>query len=97
MAGLTAHEAVVDAVCRRERGVAAVLGLCRDASQDLRHRGVVIVYNMVATAGKAGELARAKIRAEEGLKVLQGLAQGPRSDVVTEVAQEALKVLLSEV
>ncbi|EQK99247.1 Armadillo-like helical [Ophiocordyceps sinensis CO18] len=54
LASLTGHESVVRGVVQRERGVRVLLGMCNDADEGLRHRGVVAVCNMVLADGEAG-------------------------------------------
>jgi hypothetical protein len=94
LAGLTAHEAVVQAICERAGGVGVVLGLCRDKNEDLRHRGAVTVYNMVATAGKVGEATRENVRECDGIEALKDSARESRRPEVIECVLQALKVLL---
>ncbi|KAF4582118.1 Armadillo-like helical [Ophiocordyceps camponoti-floridani] len=94
LAGLTEYETVVRGIVQRERGVRVVLGLCRDADEGIRHRGVVTVYNMVTTDGGAGELARDKIREEDGVEALKECLRRSRRPEVVHISVEALKTLL---
>lgn len=96
LASLTAYEGVVKGIVERERGVRIVLGLCADGNEDLRHRGAVIVYNLVSAEGGVGKLARAAIRGEHGIQVLTECAKKSRRAEVVEVTVQALKALLEE-
>ncbi|PHH75174.1 hypothetical protein CDD80_2586 [Ophiocordyceps camponoti-rufipedis] len=94
LAGLTEYETVVRGIVQRERGVRVVLGLCRDADEGIRHRGVVTVYNMVTTDGGAGELARDKIREDDGVEALKECLRRSRRPEVVHISVQALKTLL---
>ncbi|KAK0634620.1 myosin-binding striated muscle assembly central-domain-containing protein [Bombardia bombarda] len=96
LANLTGHDAVVRAIAARERGAAIMLGLCREDSEDLRHRGAFIVCNMVAAEGEAGKLAREKLRAADAVAVLTECAEKSRRAEVVEVTVQALKGLLEQ-
>ncbi|KAI1214316.1 putative actin cytoskeleton organization protein [Annulohypoxylon truncatum] len=96
LASLTSFEAVVTGIVKRKRGVEVVLGLCSEKSEDLRHRGVFVVYNMVACEGEPGKLARKAIREKNGVEVLKECAKSSRRAEVVEVTIQALKVLLEQ-
>jgi len=93
LASLTNQEAVVRAIAKRNRGPEIVLGLCGDVNEDLRHRGVFIVYNMASAEGSAGELARQKLLAADGKAVLIKCLRDSRRAEVVEIAAQALKAL----
>jgi hypothetical protein len=94
LASLTSYEAVVKGILNRERGVQVVLGLCAEESEDLRHRGAFVVYNLVACDGETGKTARERVRAEGGLEILKECAKKSRRAEVVEVTIQAMKVLL---
>lgn len=96
LASLTAYEPVVEAVLNRERGVQVVLGLCAEEDEDLRHRGVFVLYNLVSCDGEKGKLVRKMVRAENGVEILKECAKKSRRSEVVEVTIQALKVLLEE-
>ncbi|RYP44283.1 hypothetical protein DL768_009233 [Monosporascus sp. mg162] len=97
LAGLTAYEEVVRAVVRRERGVDVVLGMCKEEKEDLRHRGVVALCNMVFCGDEAGDKAREAIKKAGGVEALTQCAKMSRSAAVVEGAVQALKGLLDGV
>ncbi|KAI1816620.1 ARM repeat-containing protein [Poronia punctata] len=94
LASLTAYEEVVRGVVKRERGVDVLLGLCNEDKEDLRHRGVFAIFNMISCEGDAGKMAREAVKGKDGLNILQSCAKKSRSAGVVELAAEALKVLL---
>ncbi|KAI0432716.1 putative actin cytoskeleton organization protein [Xylaria sp. FL1042] len=96
LASLTSYEEVVRGIIKRKRGVEVVLGLCAEDSEDLRHRGVFVVYNMISHDGEVGKLARKEIRDKNGIEVLKTCAKKSRRAEVIEVTVQALKVLLEQ-
>ncbi|KAJ3564125.1 hypothetical protein NPX13_g7952 [Xylaria arbuscula] len=94
LASLTAYEEVVKGIIKRARGVEVVLGLCAEENEDLRHRGVFVVYNMITHEGEAGKLARKEIKEKDGVEVLKNCAEKSRRTEVVEVAVQILKLLL---
>lgn len=95
LASLTAFESIVSAVLAQPRGAAVVLGLCRDDQDEgLRHRGAVVVHNMLSQEGKVGELAREKLLTANGVEALTECAKKSRTPEVVEAVVHALKVLL---
>ncbi|RDA86438.1 hypothetical protein CP532_3608 [Ophiocordyceps camponoti-leonardi (nom. inval.)] len=94
LAGLTEYETVVRGIVQRERGVQVVLGLCRDADEGIRHRGVVTVCNMVGAEGSTGKLAREMIRREDGVEAIKECLRRSRRPEVVHISVEALKTLL---
>ncbi|KAI1760607.1 myosin-binding striated muscle assembly central-domain-containing protein [Hypoxylon sp. FL1150] len=96
LASLTGYEAVVTGILRRKRGVEVVLGLCGEKSEDLRHRGVFVVYNMIACEGDIGKNARKEVREKNGIEILKECAKSSRRAEVVEVTIQALKVLLEQ-
>ncbi|KAK3293237.1 myosin-binding striated muscle assembly central-domain-containing protein [Chaetomium fimeti] len=97
LASLTAFGEVVRAVLEQPRGAGIVLGLCRDGDDEgLRHRGAVVVHNMVSQEGEVGQLAREKLLTASGVDALTECAQKSRTPEVVEAVVHALKVLVGE-
>lgn len=96
LASLTGFESVVQYVIQRERGVKVILGMCNDPDEGLRHRGVVTVYNLVMADGETGQLARKKVKGENGVEVLKECLKQTRRPEVLQTTVEALKVLIDQ-
>ncbi|KAK8920495.1 Ring assembly protein 3 [Metarhizium anisopliae] len=96
LASLTGFESVVRYVVQRERGVKVILGMCNDPDEGLRHRGVVTVHNLVTAEGEAGQLAKNKVKDENGVEVLKQCLKQSRRPEVLQITVEALKVLLDQ-
>ncbi|KID88823.1 Armadillo-like helical [Metarhizium guizhouense ARSEF 977] len=96
LASLTGFESVVRYVVQRERGVKVILGMCNDPDEGLRHRGVVTVHNLVTAEGEAGQLAKKKVKDENGVEVLKQCLKQSRRPEVLQITVEALKVLLDQ-
>jgi hypothetical protein len=96
LASLTSFEQVVRAVIHRERGITVILGLCVDEDENIRHRGVFVVQNLVSAEGDVGKLAREKIKNENGVEVLKECLKMSRRPEVLAVTVQALKALLEQ-
>ncbi|KAF5128030.1 Ring assembly protein 3 [Metarhizium anisopliae] len=96
LASLTGFESVVRYVVQRERGVKVILGMCNDPDEGLRHRGVVTVHNLVTAEGEAGQLAKNKVKDENGVEALKQCLKQSRRPEVLQITVEALKVLLDQ-
>lgn len=95
LATLTGIEEVVQAILQRERGMKNILGLCADEeSEELRHRGAFVVYNIVTTDGETGRRARERIKADGGIEILTECAKRTRSPEVLDLTVQALKGIL---
>lgn len=97
LATLTDVEEVVKAILERERGIKNLLGLCADdTSEELRHRGAFVVYNLVAMEGDTGRKARERIKADGGIEILTACAKKTRRPEVLDLTVQALKAVLDE-
>jgi len=96
LASLTAHEGVVRALLTLDRGMQNILSLCRDESDDLRHRGAFVVFNMLAAEGDTGRAAKTKLLAAGAVAVLTECAKKSRRAAVVEVTVQALQALLEQ-
>lgn len=94
LASLTAHENVVEAILQRERGVEVLFKLCKEESDDLRHRAAFVLRNIVTAEGQVGELGRKQIADQGGVEVLTEAAKKTRRPEVLEVVLEVLKILV---
>lgn len=94
LAALTAHENVVRALLKRERGIRILLEMCADENEDLRHRAAVVLLNVVAAEEPLGEEGREAVEKEGGVRVLTECAKRSRRAEVMEVVVQVLKILL---
>ncbi|KAK4198496.1 CRO1 protein [Triangularia verruculosa] len=96
LASLTACDEVVEAVTKLERGLEVVLDLCRDEREDLRHRGAVVVRNMVFAEGEVGRQARKKLLEKGAVEALMGCAKKSKSQEVVQVVVQAAEGLMKD-
>ncbi|KAF2145532.1 uncharacterized protein K452DRAFT_283889 [Aplosporella prunicola CBS 121167] len=94
LAMLTEWDAAVEAVLKRDRGVEILFGLCEDDSQDLQHRGVVCIKNIVSAPGEAGANGREKVKALNGVEKLKDVLKKSRNPEVLSEGVAALKALV---
>jgi hypothetical protein len=71
-----------------------LLKLCKEDEEDLRHRGVVCVSNMLNSPGDGGEKSAATVKEAGGVEALKECATKSRSQEVLEITVEALQKLL---
>jgi protein unc-45 len=95
LAMLLGWDLAVDAVLKRDRGVEILLGLCKDESEDVKHRGVVCVRSVVGAPGEIGERGKAEVKKQEGLEILKQLLITSRNQEVIQMGVETLKVLMA--
>ncbi|CAG8952421.1 hypothetical protein HYFRA_00001168 [Hymenoscyphus fraxineus] len=96
LASLTEWDTAVNAILERDRGVSLLLGMCKDEGEELRHRGVVCVLNVLTAPGKVGEWGVKKVREEGGVDALKECLKKSRSQEVLEITVEAVKLLLGD-
>ncbi|KAH0563260.1 hypothetical protein GP486_002171 [Trichoglossum hirsutum] len=96
LAMLLEWDAAVRALLERDRGVTILLELCREEKDELRHRGVVCVRNVVCAPGAVGKAGVQKVKSEGGVEVLKGMLRETRNPDVLQIGVEALKSLLQE-
>lgn len=94
LASLTEWDTAVNAILERDRGIHLLLGLCKEDSEELRHRGVVCVLNLLTAPGKVGEWGIKKVKEEGGVDALKECLKKSRAQEVLEITVEALKKLL---
>jgi protein unc-45 len=96
LASLTEWDTAVNTILERDRGVGILLALCLEDSEELRHRGVVCVLNVLTAPGKVGEWGVKKVKDENGVEALKECLKKSRSQEVLEVTVEALKKLMQD-
>lgn len=94
LASLTEWDTAVNAILERDRGVALLLGMCKEDEEELRHRGIVCILNVMTAPNKVGEWGVQKVRESGGLEALKECLKKSRSQEVLEITVEALKRLM---
>jgi hypothetical protein len=96
LASLTSSEAVVRDILTRDYGIQVILTMCVDDDEDLRHRGVVTLSNMLGAEGETGTNSCRKFKDAGGVETLKECLKKSRRPEVLQVTVEALKVLLEQ-
>ena len=96
LASLTEWDTAVNAILERNRGVKLLLRMCKEDEEEMRHRGVVCILNVLSAPGKVGEWGIKKVKDEGGVDVLKECLKKSRSQEVLEITVEALKKLLGD-
>lgn len=94
LASLTEWDTAVNAILERDRGAGILLALCKEDAEELRHRGVVCILNVLTAPNRVGEWGVKKVKEEGGLETLKECLKKSRSQEVVEITVEALKKLL---
>ncbi|KAJ4353231.1 SWI5-dependent HO expression protein 4 [Didymosphaeria variabile] len=92
LAMLLSIDLAVMELLKLEKGVDFLLGLCRDEDENVRHRGVACVREVVAIGPKGIDAVKAK----GGEGALKALLKESRSQVVLGLGVETLKILLGQ-
>lgn len=90
---LTEWDKAVEAVLDRERGVRILVGLCGDESEEVRHRGVVCLANLVNAPGNVGEKAKEILEKEGAIEAVAECVKASKVREVVEVGVQVLTVL----
>ncbi|KAL7787760.1 sexual sporulation-like protein [Trichoderma ceciliae] len=96
LASLTGYESVAKLALEREGGIKVILGMCTDADEGLRHRGVVTLYNMVAGDAEVCMMAREKVNEADGVEALKQSLKMTRRPEVLQLTVQTLKALLGQ-
>jgi hypothetical protein len=94
LASLSAVEEIARGIVAQPRGAEIVLGMCRDEdSEGLRHRGAVVVQNLISHEGDngVGKLARERLLAAGGVEALTECAKKSRTPEVVQAVVHALE------
>jgi len=96
LAMLTEWDRAASAVLEHQRGLNILLDLCVDETDEVKHRGLVCVLNLVSAPGDIGIKALEKVRGLDGEEeIKQGLRECRQPDVMA-VGVEVLKVLIGK-
>ena len=97
LAMITQFDGTVAAILARERGVEIILGLAEDGSEEIVHRGVVCVMQLVCVEDAATrQEAQLTVLGQGGDRILAaGCEKYSRNEGILEYAVQALKALES--
>ncbi|CAD6449282.1 a9c9da24-a763-4b34-9146-e4790eede6dc [Sclerotinia trifoliorum] len=96
LASLTEWDTAVTAILERERGVNLLLALCTEEGEELRHRGVVCILNILTAPNKVGERGIQKVKENAGLESLKECLKKSRDQQVLEITVQAVKILIED-
>ena len=96
LAMLTEWDEAAKAVLNKDRGVKIVLGMCDDESDEIRHRGVVCLLNMISAPGDVGLNGLKAVKAEKGEEVLRKALRGTKNPEVLQIGVEVLKKIIGQ-
>ena len=91
---MTEWDVAVRAVLDKERGVKIVLTMCADESDEVKHRGVVCLLNVITAPDQVGRDGMAKVKATNGAEILKAVLQQTKNPQVMQIGTEALKKLV---
>ncbi|KAF2767157.1 ARM repeat-containing protein [Teratosphaeria nubilosa] len=96
LAALTQWDVAVSAVLSAEdsRGIKALLDLCRDENEEVLHRGLACVLNIVSAPSEVGEKGKKMVKEAGGVNVLKESLKESRTPAILQVGVEVLKKLV---
>ncbi|RKF63524.1 Ring assembly protein 3 [Erysiphe neolycopersici] len=94
LASLTQWDTAVNSILERDRGAHLLLRLCEEDQEELRHRGVVCVLNVLSAPGEIGKWGFEKIKNAKGIEILKECLKKSKNQEILDIAVEALKILL---
>jgi len=93
---LTDWDQAAKAVLEHQRGVRILLDLCTDDADDVKHRGLVCILNLVSAPGDIGEKGLEKVVQQDGVEEIKnGLRECRQPDVMA-VGVEVLKAVMAK-
>ncbi|KAG9953258.1 ARM repeat-containing protein, partial [Aureobasidium melanogenum] len=96
LAMLTEWDAAASAVLDHERGIPILLDLCADAKDDIKHRGLVCILNVISAPGEIGARGMEKVRQHDGLEEIKDSLRECRDASVMAVGVEVLKAIMAK-
>lgn len=99
LAMLTEWDAAVSAILNQRSdsgpsGIAFLLVMCADESDEVKHRGFVCVNNVVNAPGDLGNMSVERLKKDDGLQILQEALQGTKDREVLRIGVQILKRLM---
>ena len=94
LATVTEFEGAVKGILRRDRGMEILLALCEDDDEEIVHRGVVCIRNLVSLSGPTAAEVKVKMKELNAVEILGAGLQGTKNRAVIESGVEAMKALM---
>jgi hypothetical protein len=92
LAAATEFEGAVKQTLERQGGVERVFGMCKDEDAGCRHRGAVVLRNLITCEGQSGVDARKIVRQKDGTHTLAEMIKGEQPPLM-QLAAESLQAL----
>lgn len=93
LASVTQFEGAVKSILNKERGVEILLGLCEDEDEEIVHRGVVCIQNVVCVDEDIGRRAQAKVKELGGAETLMAVGQDANNPDIRELSKQILEAV----
>lgn len=94
LAMLSEWDAAAEAIVSRDKGIAILLELCTESSEEMRYRGVACIHNIVFAAGKIGKMGKQKVQAGGGFVIFKTMLRDSRDHRVISLGAECLKEIM---
>ncbi|WPH04638.1 ring assembly protein 3 [Acrodontium crateriforme] len=96
LAMLTEWDAAVTAVLdsKDSRGIKVLLSMCQDDSEEMRHRALACLANIIGAPGDVGKRGVAQLKAEKGQEAIKEALKGSRDATILALGVEVLKQLV---
>ena len=96
LAMLTEWDQAAKAVLNHQRGVRILLDLCTDEADDIKHRGLVCILNLVSAPGDIGEKGLEEVRKAGGVEEIKDGLRECREPNVMAIGVEVLKAVMAK-
>ena len=99
LAMLTEWDAAMSAILNLQsstgpKAIQALLNLCADESDEVKHRGFVCVNNVINAPGDLGKMSIEAVKKEGGLQIVQEALKGTKNRDILGIGVEVLKKLM---
>ena len=95
LAAITEFDGAVKGILKRDRGVEILLALCEDEDEEIVHRGVVCIRNLVALDGRTAVDAIGRLKDLKAVEILSAALQGTKNRAVMDTGVETLKAFMA--
>ncbi|KEQ85491.1 ARM repeat-containing protein [Aureobasidium pullulans EXF-150] len=96
LAMLTEWDAAAKAVLEHDRGVSILLDMCGDESEEIKHRGLVCILNLVSAPGEVGTMGLQKVAQQDGVETIKSSLRECRNTDVMAIGVEVLKTIMGK-